>query len=196
MIFWAAKGWDPPSPQTALPVCHAHAACFVGSGGVHSTLATAGGGHPIVFSCPHPTVQYAGISIATEVAFSLMVIFLLGAPPCPHPSPSSPLLYDAKSQLLSMNTWILGSSLQLNVHFHLWPSLVSYIPSLSCSPSPLQSCSFQYRVGDSYTLPSLAVSLGCSLSTLWTTSSVCWPWGTIHRRFHLSDTSLLLITAP
>lgn len=97
MILWAAKGWDASSPQTALPVCHAHAACFVGSGGVHPTLATAGGGHPIDFSCPHPTVQYAGISIATEVAFSLMVIFLLGAP-------HSPLLYDAKSQLLSMTT--------------------------------------------------------------------------------------------
>lgn len=35
-------------------------------------------------------------------------------------------------------------------------SLASCIPSLSCSPSPLPPCSFQYHVGDSYTLPSLA----------------------------------------
>lgn len=184
MILWAAKGWDASSPQTALPVCHAHAACFVGSGGVHPTLATAGGGHPIDFSCPHPTVQYAGISIATEVAFSLMVIFLLGSPlPPAIRCQVSASLHD------HLNPRVVTT-------IELWPPLVSYIPSLSCSPSPLQSCSFQYRVGDSYILPNLAASLGCSLSTLWTTPSVCWPWGTIHRRFHLNDTSLLLITAP
>lgn len=81
-----------------------------------------------------------------------------------------------------MTTSTLGSSLQLSLHFHLWPPLASYIPSLSCSPSPLPPCSFQYHVGDPYTLPSLAANLRYKAITLRATSSACWPWGNTPRK--------------
>lgn len=64
-----ASGLQRAWAATPLQLGHAHAACLVCSGWLHATLATVLGGHPRALSCPHPTVQYAGVSMATEVAF-------------------------------------------------------------------------------------------------------------------------------
>lgn len=70
-----------------------------------------------------------------------------------------------------------------------WPFAV---PSINCSPWLLQSCNFHATKWECLIHCQVWLA-ACSLGPLWTTAFVCWPWGNISRRFHLSDTGLLLL---
>lgn len=138
----------------------------------HSTPAAALSDHPVVLESPK---SWGLPAFKTEIA--------------PSPVGSSGISW-CKTSDLSMIPAILGSSLQLRLHFHQWPFLASHSAKsqmLSVAPSSYQH---QIHAGVSYILPWPASSLRWRLMPLLATASE-----EILPIFSLDDDGFLLVTA-
>ena len=94
----------------------------------------------------------------------------------------------------TLHDLFLGYQLQLRLHFHQWPSMASHSVEpqlLWVTPSCLQN---QYHLGDSYTLPSLAVDRGTTLA-ISETQPLCALRKTLPRRCYLNNAGRFSITA-
>lgn len=87
--------------------------------------------------------------------------------------------------------WIFTNGLNylLQGLFLCWNSASSHDP-FSPAASMLPN---QYDMGESYTLANLVTRLGCSLSSLWCVTSLCWQWGK-NSQISTQRCCLLLIT--
>ena len=173
IIFWAPKGLG---TSMLLSVPWEHTACLRGSGQLHSCCC--------LWSVHRPD-NSTMLGLHCSWGFALAKGILASA--------------SSKPQLLSMTPSVLASLLQLKLHLHqrpLWP----FMRSTKSQLLPMTPSGLQNQVGDFYTLLCPATSFKCSCGLLWTTASVCWPWGnTLPRRFHLSDAGPLItadISAP
>lgn len=140
---------------------------FWHTGSTHSLPQAQGSSTPhlllsLVVTPRYWQLQYVGVSTVPEAAPSLMASFR-GLWPY-HVVPSlnfSPGLLPTRSFYCSGGCAFTNSL--------SWPLPV---PSLSCSPWPLHS----FKTSATWdTFPSLTATT--SLGTVWTTGSVCWPWG-------------------